>query len=331
MYSNFAIDGNLPMIQIQDDVANQSVASSQAASASQLTQQNTQNQAPSQKKDNSAEIDKLLAELDKLSKNLEDKPKEETVVSSQSTAPTQAPAAQTSEDEKFDFDSFLTDLENKIDQESKKNEANKDMPAMDIPDSGQAFEGFRKTRPSLDMQNETDDSSDSSAEQMEESAEEKSPEKEEKIAEPATQDDQEELKSQNIFEMLGLTSISDSEKNQFLDELEEMIWDDFVFHDLELLLTSEEYQGARQILDDETKKADEKKEALIVYLEELVPDLDEVLYEKALELKSEMMGERLIKMKEKADQATLDKIKEAENLISENHWKSAASLLNQLT
>jgi len=112
--------------------------------------------------------------------------------------------------------------------------------------------------------------------------------------------------------------------------LEAMIWDDFVVHDLELLLTSEEYVGARKILDDKVQKEDEKKENLIIYLEKLVPDLDEVLYDKALELKSEMMGERLSKMKENADEATLSKIKEVENLISQNLWKSASTLLNQL-
>jgi hypothetical protein len=143
--------------------------------------------------------------------------------------------------------------------------------------------------------------------------------------------DSEELKAQNIFDMLGLMNIEDEEKNQFLDELEAMIWDDFVTHDLELLLTSEEYAGAREILDTKVQSEAQQKENLIVYLEKLVPDLDEVLYDKALELKSEMMGERLAKMKESADGTTLAKIKEVEGLISQNHWKSAVSLLNQLS
>ena len=131
--------------------------------------------------------------------------------------------------------------------------------------------------------------------------------------------------------MLGLMNITDEEKNQFLDELEAMIWDDFVVHDLELLLTSEEYTGARKILDNADINKDEVKENLIVYLEKLIPDLDEVLYDKALELKSEMMGERLGKMKESADEAVLAKVKEVENLISQNLWKSASLLLNQLS
>jgi hypothetical protein len=109
-----------------------------------------------------------------------------------------------------------------------------------------------------------------------------------------------------------------------------MIWDDFVMHDLELLLTSEEYGQARQILDDQAKSEDERKEGLIIFLEKLIPDLDEVLYEKALELKSEMMAERLAKLKENTDSSVADKVKQAEAMISENRWRSAAALLNSL-
>jgi len=101
-------------------------------------------------------------------------------------------------------------------------------------------------------------------------------------------------------------------------------------HDLELVLTSEEYAGALKILDAEDQKNNEKKENLIVYLEKILPNLDEILYDKALELKSEMMAERLSQMKKNADEATLAKIKEVENLISQNKWKSASLLLNQL-
>jgi hypothetical protein len=281
-----------------------------------------------------AEINQLLAELDRLSKDLDEKPvsgsnelpkKEEVVAAANPVASTDPATPNTTKtpasDEKFDFDSFLSDLEKKIDQESKKNESGEmsgtapvsskapssDEVIEDFPDPEDFSNDFRKNRSATDL---------------EESSLEKSSASEEPVAE--------ELKAQNIFEMLGLAKISDEEKNQFLDELESMIWDDFVVHDLELLLTSEEYAGAREILD-KPNQDDEKKEALIAYLDKLIPDLDEVLYEKALELKSEMLAERLSKMKDGADQATLDKVKEAENLISQNRWKSAVSLLNQLS
>lgn len=302
------------MIQIQDDNINQSASVSQPQSSSNSSDQSAQ---PAQ---SNAEIDQLLAELDRLSKDLDEKPVSSgnEVLKKEETVEYPSPAAS---DEKFDFDGFLSDLEKKIDQESKRNEPGEisetvpttskeptsDEVIEDFPDPEDFADDFRKDRPATDL---------------EESSSETVSASEEPTAE--------ELKAQNIFEMLGLTKISDEEKNQFLDELESMIWDDFVVHDLELLLTSEEYAGAREILD-KPDQDDEKKEALIAYLDKLIPDLDEVLYEKALELKSEMLAERLSKTKDGADQATLDKVKEAEDLISQNRWKSAVSLLNQLS
>ena len=316
MYSKFTIHGNLPMIQIQDDIVSQSASPTssvtQGVQASQPIPQSTPQPAP--QKDNTAEIDQLLAELDKLSKNFEEKsaPVKSEVVTQ--AAPVQAEPVKVepvkNDDksaEKFDFDSFLTDLESKIDAESNKN---KPAEVQELADPQKSDE-FRKNRPALDVQS-TDE------------------EVKEDVA-VSDEANEEELKSQNIFTMLGLMNITDEEKNQFLDELEAMIWDDFVVHDLELLLTSEEYTGARKILDNADINKDEVKENLIVYLEKLIPDLDEVLYDKALELKSEMMGERLGKMKESADEAVLAKVKEVENLISQNLWKSASLLLNQLS
>ena len=304
------------MIQIQDDIVSQSASPTssvtQGVQASQPIPQSTPQPAP--QKDNTAEIDQLLAELDKLSKNFEEKsaPVKSEVVTQ--AAPVQAEPVKVepvkNDDksaEKFDFDSFLTDLESKIDAESNKN---KPAEVQELADPQKSDE-FRKNRPALDVQS-TDE------------------EVKEDVA-VSDEANEEELKSQNIFTMLGLMNITDEEKNQFLDELEAMIWDDFVVHDLELLLTSEEYTGARKILDNADINKDEVKENLIVYLEKLIPDLDEVLYDKALELKSEMMGERLGKMKESADEAVLAKVKEVENLISQNLWKSASLLLNQLS
>ena len=304
------------MIQIQDDIVSQSASPTssvtQGVQASQPIPQSTPQPAP--QKDNTAEIDQLLAELDKLSKNFEEKsaPVKSEVVTQ--AAPVQAEPVKVepvkNDDksaEKFDFDSFLTDLESKIDAESNKN---KPAEFQELADPQKSDE-FRKNRPALDVQS-TDE------------------EVKEDVA-ASDEANEEELKSQNIFTMLGLMNITDEEKNQFLDELEAMIWDDFVVHDLELLLTSEEYTGARKILDNADINKDEVKENLIVYLEKLIPDLDEVLYDKALELKSEMMGERLGKMKESADEAVLAKVKEVENLISQNLWKSASLLLNQLS
>ncbi len=434
------------MTQIQDDAINRSDATSSDAASSNIsnTSANGDNidSTGSNNTDNTTEIDRLLAELDRLAKETEtqssgpaavEKPtteepataetaaKEETAESTEQSLLTEpdrvdqvsstsvaAQSASNNEDakatDKFDFDSFLADLEKKIDTENEQKAAaeaesglesktnvqgsvadtqeeaedaqrgagdvqespEERAPEEESPEEGASEEGasesveeefvddFRKNRAASDVQPEETEPEEKQSEKQEseENAEEERL-KNNKLADSAVdsatdstadsadkqvdkdtlnQEDggDEALKAQNIFEMLGLMSIADSEKDQFLDELETVIWDDFVMHDLELVLTSEEYAGALKILDAEDQKNNEKKENLIVYLEKILPNLDEILYDKALELKSEMMAERLSQMKKNADEATLAKIKEVENLISQNKWKSASLLLNQL-
>ncbi len=288
---------------------------------------------------------------------------EETDQSAAVSETTQSGAAQSAVDDtlagkttdEFDFNSFLADLESKIDKENEQKTAdnasepvtsasepadnepepaenasepaeNASEPAENEPENEELADDFRKNHSAIDIQTEERQSTEDSTE----GSVGDSTTKDREANEQKNSND-EELKTQNIFEMLGLMHIADAEKDKFLDELETVIWDDFVMHDLELVLTSVEYADARRILDAEDKKADEKKEELIIYLEKILPDLDEILYDKALELKSEMMGERLSQMKKNADEATLAKIKEVEDLISQNKWKSASLLLNQLS
>ncbi len=351
------------MIQIQDDNFNQSTLGGQTNSTTptnstmptnlttptNLTSQVNSSPITPKQDNKQSEIDNLLAEIERLSKNLEQKrggnenetdskkdfapnnllPNASQPVGQVSSQSVSSAASNTSADEKFDFDAFLHDLENKIDQ-VKANEStteaahttspvNSNQSSNNLTSAANGVEetDFRKARLASDL-----NSADSNH----------------NVAEPIATPEQtnqqqtensEDLKAQNIFEMLGLMSISDAEKNQFLDELEEVIWDDFVAHDLELLLTSEEFAEARKILDNSAKSEMQRKEDLIDYLDKLLPNLDELLYDKALELKSEMMGERLSKMKADADPMLLAKIKEAESLISQIRWHSAILLLNQ--
>lgn len=349
MYSKFTIHGNLPMIQIQDDPINQiSLSSNQAVAPDAQASIANSNQsanfpAPaanpvmtdgsvsasnsdSNPTDNKiTEIDKLLAELDKLSKNMEEK----QAAGSEKVSETMPSEGNDKKSENFDFDSFLSDLETKIDSESKNQQSQDDRQPdqqLDQQLDQEEFD-FRKNRFATDVQSEEEKIVDAAI-VGEQSFKD---DDEQQANQNGKESSDEELKLQNIFEMLGLMKVTDDEKNKFLDELEVVIWDDFVDHDLELLLTSEEYADALKIINESSKTDEEKKENLIIYLEKFIPDLDEILYDKAMELKSEMMAERLMKMKENADENTLSKIKEAERMISQNLWKSAASLLNQLS
>ena len=145
--------------------------------------------------------------------------------------------------------------------------------------------------------------------------------------------DEEALENQNIFTMLDIKDQDETEREKFLEELENLIWDNFIEVELPLLLNSEEKNQADQILADTSKTEDERKEALLVYLEKFIPNLDEVMYKKALTLKKEMVEERLAKMRRQADEehnlnlmADLDQIQE---LIKAGRYKTAVELLNK--
>lgn len=98
-------------------------------------------------------------------------------------------------------------------------------------------------------------------------------------------DSSESLEEQNIFELLGVADGSDEEKEEFLDELQQVIWEDFLENDVELLVTLEEKKQVDAILAKTDSNDLEKQEELVVYLEKLIPDLEEIMLEKALELK----------------------------------------------
>ncbi len=149
-------------------------------------------------------------------------------------------------------------------------------------------------------------------------------------------DSDEEIEAQNIFFMLDVEEGDESLKEKFLDQLQEVIWDDFLTNDVELLLTQDElvnFKVHKEKADTSQGDAQEKaKDEVVEYLEKLVPDLEDIMLEKALDLKADLFVERINGMKEyfaqKPDQ--LAKVAEAEQLMYEDKWKSAASVLNNI-
>lgn len=148
-----------------------------------------------------------------------------------------------------------------------------------------------------------------------------------------TADDQEDLASQNIFELLGVNQGSDQEKESFLDELQQVIWEDFLDKDLELLVTSTEKQDVDQILADKNLDDLAKQEKIVTYLEKIIPDLEEIMLDKALQLKKELVGERVSAMQSSFtnDPPKLAQVEQAAWQIGQGKWRSGAKILNQLS
>ncbi len=142
----------------------------------------------------------------------------------------------------------------------------------------------------------------------------------------------ETLEDQNIFFLLGVEDGTEEEKESFLDELQQVIWEDFLESDVELLITQEELTELKKLMDKTDVSEDQKQEEIITYLEKLIPDLEEIMLEKALQLKEDMVRERIVGMKEyfEGQSEKLSAIDEAESLIQNDKWRQAAEKLNHL-
>ncbi len=144
--------------------------------------------------------------------------------------------------------------------------------------------------------------------------------------------DSESLEEQNIFYLLGVTDGTDEQKESFLDELQQTIWEDFVDHDVKLLLTNEEYTAFEQEKVSSGGSSPAAQEKLMAWLEAKIPDLEDILLEKALELKADMVRERIAGLREyhagKSD--VLAQLDRADQLTTQSKWHSAATLLNSL-
>ncbi len=143
----------------------------------------------------------------------------------------------------------------------------------------------------------------------------------------------EQLEDQNIFFLLGVQDGTPEQRESFLDELQQVIWEDFLEYDVKLLVTTSEQQQLDALLADSQTKDLEKQEKIVVFLEKLIPDLEEIMLEKALELKEEMARERVKSLKEiySTDSEKLNTVTKAEELMNTNKWFSAATLLNSVS
>jgi hypothetical protein len=140
---------------------------------------------------------------------------------------------------------------------------------------------------------------------------------------PATQGS-EGLEEQNIFLMLGVSDGTEAQKEAFLDELQQVIWEDFLENDVELLISSEDYLKMQELLKDRDSVDLEQQEKIVVFLD--------IMLEKALALKGDMFKERIAGMRQffANKQEELAKIDQAEQLMQQSQWRSASELLNTL-
>jgi oligoribonuclease NrnB/cAMP/cGMP phosphodiesterase (DHH superfamily) len=133
------------------------------------------------------------------------------------------------------------------------------------------------------------------------------------------------LEDQNIFDLVGDSDGTLEEREKFLDELQKVVWDDFLDNDVELLLTEEELRPLESIVTRQDIDQITKQQDIVKYLESKIPDLEEIMMEKALKLKEDLLQERIAGMEQfYADKPTaLEKIKDAKVAIASGLYYDA--------
>jgi hypothetical protein len=141
------------------------------------------------------------------------------------------------------------------------------------------------------------------------------------------------LEDQNIFHLLGVEDATEDEKEAFLDELQQVIWEDFLENDVDLLLTEEELAEFKKIADKPGLSEEDRQGEMVTFLEKLIPDLEKIMLEKALELKEEMMRERINQLlsqyKEMPEKVA--QVHKALQFVDDQQWRSAAETLNAMS
>lgn len=140
------------------------------------------------------------------------------------------------------------------------------------------------------------------------------------------------LEQQNIFEMLRVEQASEQDKEAFLDELQQIIWDDFLENDVPLLLTESEQSELATIRGKVYENELAKQEAIVVYLEKLIPDMEDIMLEKALELKADLFKDQVADAKTRlsADATHQSVLTQIDEAVTAEKWATAIKLLRTL-
>ncbi len=140
-----------------------------------------------------------------------------------------------------------------------------------------------------------------------------------------------QLSTMDVFTLLGITEASNEERELFLAQLQDAIWEEVVDEELSDSLTDEEIDSIDQTITDESISADEKRNRLFAMLAEKVPNLEERLMETTNDLKFDLLGERVEGLREyyadKAEQ--LQVLDQVEEMVNNGNLNEAVAVLNK--
>ena len=141
----------------------------------------------------------------------------------------------------------------------------------------------------------------------------------------------EKLQKMSIFEMLGVEG-TEEEKEAFLSEVQDVIWQDVVENDLAPLLSEAEMDEVDTMLNNEGASEDTKRDYLFDLILKKVPNAEEVLLERTMQLKSDLLHERFHGMQQffANNPEAMQKLEVAHGHIDADEHEQAVALLNEL-
>jgi len=140
-----------------------------------------------------------------------------------------------------------------------------------------------------------------------------------------------QLATMDIFSLLGIEGTTDEDREAFLNQLQDAIWEEVVEDELLEQMTDEEVDSIEQTIVNEDIAAEEKRNTLFSMLSDKVPNLEEKLAETTNRLKYDLLGERVDGLREfYAENAQqLGVLDQVEQLVEAGNVVEAVAMLNK--
>lgn len=140
-----------------------------------------------------------------------------------------------------------------------------------------------------------------------------------------------QLQDLDIFTVLGVDGTSE-EKEQFLDEMQATVWDSITQQHLEEKMSDEQLTEIENIIADENVSDEDKKARLSEKLNQLIPNVEQVIMDTTNELKADLLQERLSGMTTRFQEDTevSAKLKTAQEKYDAKSYQECVEILNAI-
>lgn len=140
------------------------------------------------------------------------------------------------------------------------------------------------------------------------------------------------LQTMDVFTLLGTTG-SPEDREAFLTELQDAIWQEVAEEHLASQLSDQEMDEISRVMDDTSLSVEAKRNKLFEVLGQKVPDIEKILEDKTIQIKEDLLTERLEGMMVyyEEDEDAMRRLEEADDLLLSEKYAEAVAILNDLS